>query len=186
MHWYLIDNTRVIYLGLQTLNKVWAHQWIFFLWIYRTFNPAGLSYLLELPATHCFQKNPLMGVFFIFPITVLHYILLLTVITKTQGRVASKCRWRRALISSFSVPVEWRYFQYKTKCLWLYGSEARLVKIKRVIIHQVMNCIFSCGNCFSALLKTMGDFDLRAGRLPCCGTHSWVVLLFFIGFKREQ
>lgn len=47
--------------------------------------------------------------------------------------------------------------------LWSY--RAMFGKIKRVIIHRVMNYICQCSNsCFNVLLNTMGVGDLWGGR----------------------
>lgn len=64
--------------------------------------------------------------------------------------------------------------------LWSY--RAVFGKIKRVIIHQMMNCVCQRGNnCFIALLKTMGECDLWGGRQTCSRTKRWWWRSFLCG-----
>lgn len=86
--------------------------------------------------------------------------------TKIKGE---QCRWVCALISLHSVPAEWRCFQYKWNKKDFIELQNRVwLKIKELIIHQVMNCFSERGNCFNALLETIGDVDLWGGRQICC------------------
>lgn len=56
-------------------------------------------------------------------------------------------------------------------------------EIKWVNVHQMMNGISRhSNNCFIALLKTMGDCDLRAGKQSGSTTNACSGLLFHFSF----
>ncbi len=62
---------------------------------------------------------------------------------------------------------QWNGATFDTnEMIWaLWSYKATFGQIKKVIIHQMMNCVCQCSNnCFNALLKTMGHCDLRDGR----------------------
>lgn len=124
------------------------------------------------------SKNPLMGTFscFLLQCTVTYFFWpQWSVKTKTSGRVAGKFRRRSALISFTCSSSRVELLSIQMKWLCFYGATNPCLakkKIKRVIIHQVMNYICQCGNnCFNALLKTMGDCDLWSGRRTCSRTN---------------
>lgn len=71
-------------------------------------------------------------------------------------------------------------FNTNEMILALWSYKATFGEIKGVTIHQMMNCICQCSNnCFIALLKTMGDCDLWAGRQTCSTTNIGRSPLFF-------
>lgn len=180
IYWYLADNTGVVY-----------SSWLQSSWSQPTSSsavcsPAGLFYLPELTASHCFPKNPLMGTVSMFSITVHCYILLLAAMKcqnknlRPSGRQiqAETCIDFHTFGSSGMEPLS-----IQTKWFGIYGAtEPCLVKLKGS--SSIRWWIAFASAATTALLhfwKQWGSVTSGVGGKPAAEQNAGGGEVFFVG-----